>query len=233
MKTLLLWARAQSDRAVGFSLLILAGLCITVTYTKVSGTKNVGDGLSYISSGGVGGLFLLGCAATLLISADLRDGWRHLDRFEGVVANREPSTDATLLSTGLVAATVAGSALGLVVVFTGWLWASSAHDTDSAIGGLALAGAGTMVTAASAGAFLACLRRRVEGSKRRLRTELCAAATAVGGSTRADTAGVVVVEGLTRYHLPGCPALAGLDVKPRTLTQVPGALTPCGLCHAD
>jgi hypothetical protein len=231
MKTMVLWARAQNDRAVGFSLLILAGLFIIVTYTKVSGTKNVSDGLSYVASGGVGGLFLLGCAATLLISADLRDGWRHLDLFESLVANPTSSTNSVLVSTRLIGAAVVGSGLGMIAVFAGWLWASSTHDADTAMGGLARAAAGTVVTAASAGGFLVCLRRRVETSKRELRSKLRAATG--GRLAPADAAGVVVVEGLSRYHLPDCPALTGLDVRRRPIRQIPSELTPCGLCHAD
>ncbi|HEY2834067.1 MAG TPA: hypothetical protein VGJ14_16685 [Sporichthyaceae bacterium] len=54
----------------------------------------------YITTGGIGGIFLLGLGATLWISADLRDEWRKLDRIErtlsvGVVARpNEPSAGA-------------------------------------------------------------------------------------------------------------------------------------------
>ena len=76
------WLRAEWDRVAGFTLMGLGALCLLLGYLGVSDSPYVAEGLSYVMSGGIGGLFLLGAGATLLITADLHDGWRKLDRVE-------------------------------------------------------------------------------------------------------------------------------------------------------
>lgn len=76
------WLRAEWDRVAGFCLIALGALLLVLGYAGVSESPYVAEGLSYIMSGGIGGLFLLGAGATLLISADLHDEWRKLDRVE-------------------------------------------------------------------------------------------------------------------------------------------------------
>jgi hypothetical protein len=44
--------------------------------------------ISYLASGGLFGLFLLGAAATLWLSADLRDEWRKLDDIHQAVTHQ-------------------------------------------------------------------------------------------------------------------------------------------------
>jgi hypothetical protein len=79
------WLRAEWDRVAGFSLIGVGALLLVLGYHGVSRTPYVAEQLSYIVSGGVGGLFCLGLGATLLISADLHDEWRKLDRLEAAV----------------------------------------------------------------------------------------------------------------------------------------------------
>jgi hypothetical protein len=76
------WLRAEWDRVAGYTLIGLGALCLLLGYVGVSDSPYVAEGLSYVMSGGIGGLFLLGAGATLLITADLHDGWRKLDRVE-------------------------------------------------------------------------------------------------------------------------------------------------------
>ena len=76
------WLRAEWDRVAGYTLIGLGALCLLLGYLGVSDSPYVAEGLSYVMSGGIGGLFLLGAGATLLITADLHDGWRKLDRVE-------------------------------------------------------------------------------------------------------------------------------------------------------
>jgi hypothetical protein len=76
------WLRAEWDRVAGYALIGLGALCLLLGYLGVSDSPYVAEGLSYVMSGGIGGLFLLGAGATLLITADLHDGWRKLDRVE-------------------------------------------------------------------------------------------------------------------------------------------------------
>jgi|GraSoiStandDraft_14_1057315.scaffolds.fasta_scaffold392616_2 hypothetical protein len=89
-------ALVQWDR-VGGAALVLLGLgvliagCVGVSYA----TATV-DQLSYLISGGILGLFLLGLGATLWLSADLRDEWRKLDHLQASV----DALSATLASAG-------------------------------------------------------------------------------------------------------------------------------------
>ena len=70
---LLTWLRSEWDRAGGYGLIALGGLAILIGYEGVATSKYVAEDLAYVVSGGIGGLFLVGIGATLLISADLHD----------------------------------------------------------------------------------------------------------------------------------------------------------------
>ena len=87
------WLRAEWDRVAGFSLIGIGALLLVLGYHGVSQSPYVAEQLSYIASGGLGGLFCLGIGATLLISADLHDEWRKLDRLEAAVRG-EAETNA-------------------------------------------------------------------------------------------------------------------------------------------
>jgi hypothetical protein len=92
---------------------VLAGVCavagvvvLAVGWKLVSDTGYPAEQLPYMISAGVGGACLLACAATLWLSADLRDEWHKLDALDGRLQNVE-----TLLSAASngVAAPAAGS----------------------------------------------------------------------------------------------------------------------------
>jgi hypothetical protein len=87
---LMTWLRAEWDRVLGFTLIGLGGLLLVLGYLGVSDSPYVAEQLSYIASGGLGGLFLLGAGATLLILADLHDEWRKLDRVEALLSGQIP-----------------------------------------------------------------------------------------------------------------------------------------------
>ena len=84
------WLRAEWDRVLGFTLVALGAVLLMLGYLGVSNSPYVAEQLSYIVSGGLGGLFLLGAGATLLILADLHDEWRKLDRVEAILAGQIP-----------------------------------------------------------------------------------------------------------------------------------------------
>ena len=71
--------RAQWDRAAAVAALVIGMLALILGYVGISGTGFAAEQLPYIVSGGIAGLFCLGLAATLYLSADLRDEWRKLD----------------------------------------------------------------------------------------------------------------------------------------------------------
>ena len=89
MRHLASWLRSEWDRVLGFSLVALGAIFLIVAYAGVSGSPYAVDQLSYLVSGGLGGLFCLGAGATFLIAADIHDEWRKLDRVEDALRSRE------------------------------------------------------------------------------------------------------------------------------------------------
>jgi hypothetical protein len=81
--------RREWDRIAGFGAIAAGGLALVLGYVGVSGTAFPAEQLPYIISGGLGGIFLLGLGALLLLSADLRDEWRKLDRIEEQLATNQ------------------------------------------------------------------------------------------------------------------------------------------------
>jgi hypothetical protein len=73
------WVRNQWDRAVAAVAVALGLLAIVLGWVGVSGNGLPSEQIPYLASGAVLGLFLLGVAATLWLSADMRDEWRKLD----------------------------------------------------------------------------------------------------------------------------------------------------------
>jgi hypothetical protein len=82
MEFFLKWARNQWDRVGAWVAIGLGLLLLLLGWQGVSRVPFVEEQLSYLASGGLGGLFLLGVGSTLWLSADLRDEWRQLDRLE-------------------------------------------------------------------------------------------------------------------------------------------------------
>lgn len=85
MDRFLIWVRAEWDRVAGFALIVLGALALLFGYLGVRHSPYVAEELAFIISGGLGGLFLLGLGGIFLISADLRDEWRKLDRIEALL----------------------------------------------------------------------------------------------------------------------------------------------------
>ncbi|HVW33869.1 MAG TPA: hypothetical protein VHL53_15130 [Acidimicrobiia bacterium] len=100
----LTWLRAEWDRVLGFTLIALGAVLLVLGYLGVSNSPYVAEQLSYITSGGLGGLFLLGAGATLLILADLHDEWRKLDRVEAMLAGQPPFPAPVAADNGATAA---------------------------------------------------------------------------------------------------------------------------------
>jgi hypothetical protein len=73
------WVRTQWDRAAAIVLVIAGVVSLILGYIGVSGSTLPTEQLPYLSSDGLFGIFALGVAATLWLSADLRDEWRKLD----------------------------------------------------------------------------------------------------------------------------------------------------------
>lgn len=78
-KILWLIAKAQWDRTIAIGLALLAVLVLVVGWVGVASTAYPAEQLPYIISGGILGIVIMGAAATLWLSADMRDEWRKLD----------------------------------------------------------------------------------------------------------------------------------------------------------
>jgi hypothetical protein len=98
---LLTWVRTQWDRAAALVVLAIGLLALLLGWIGVSGNANVGKALPYVVSGGLLGIFLMGVAATLWLSADLRDEWRELHGIR--LALREQLDRSALPVTGRTA----------------------------------------------------------------------------------------------------------------------------------
>lgn len=97
--------RAQWDRAAALALAGTALLILLLGYVGVSGAAFVAAQLPYFISAGFFGLFLLTIAATLWLSADLRDEWRELRELRLHLVDAEPDAApraAVVAGNGLV-----------------------------------------------------------------------------------------------------------------------------------
>lgn len=76
------WLRKNPDRVGAWVAIVLGALVLYLGWDGASATAYPAEQLPYIISGGIGGALLVALGATLLLSADLRDEWRKLDRIE-------------------------------------------------------------------------------------------------------------------------------------------------------
>jgi hypothetical protein len=74
------WLRVQWDRAAAAVSFVVGLLGLLLGWTGASGVSLPSEQIPYLASDTVLGLFALGTAATLWLSADLRDEWRSLDQ---------------------------------------------------------------------------------------------------------------------------------------------------------
>jgi hypothetical protein len=77
-KVILTILRSEWDRAAALAALVLGVAAMVNGWVGVSGTAYSAEQMPYIVGGGLVGIFLLGVAAVLWLSADLRDEWRKL-----------------------------------------------------------------------------------------------------------------------------------------------------------
>ena len=80
--------RSQWDRAIAIGCAIGGAVSLLIGWIGTSGTEHVAEQMPYIVSAGFTGIFLLGIAAVMWITADLRDEWRELRRV-GTLLDRE------------------------------------------------------------------------------------------------------------------------------------------------
>jgi hypothetical protein len=95
-KVILTILRSEWDRAAALAAL-LAGVAAMVNgWVGVSGTAYSAEQMPYVVGGGLVGIFLLGVAAVLWLSADLRDEWRKLADLDDRLGRIEEARPAAL-----------------------------------------------------------------------------------------------------------------------------------------
>jgi hypothetical protein len=235
--------RAEWDWIVGFGLIAVAGVVLIVTWISVSGSRFVSDQLSYIVSGGLGGLVLLGLGAVLVVTAGLSDEWRKLNRLEDArpFPATEPRTDAAALVRRSRVVTGLGMLVAVAFLVPAWVRISGDADPKPGLGALTWAVVGLVIGGLIAALATLRVQRRIQGRKRRLFAPWAlavieppavttdAAAVVVG----ADGGGVLVAAELSRFHRPGCPAVTGIATRLVDRRGIPAELEPCDLCEAD
>jgi hypothetical protein len=227
--------RAERDRAIAYALIFAGAIGVLVCWIGVSDTPFVADQLSYIASGGIGGLFLLAFGLSLLVSADHHDEWRKLDRIEAALGLAPEATgrhtrpgEGRRAGLGVLGL---GTVCAVVIIAIGWSRASGTGDHGVSTEGITMSIGGLMVALASSAAYLLPSRQRLMRRRAHLLRGFYltdALNRTAGRPTGADA--LVVAEGLSRYHRAGCRAVDGLAVTTVTRAGLDPRLTECELC---
>ncbi|GAA0636032.1 hypothetical protein GCM10009547_45310 [Sporichthya brevicatena] len=109
---LLTWARTQWDRSLAIGALIVGLISLLIGWIGVSSTPYVSKQLPYIVSGGLLGVCLVGAAAAIWISADLRDEWREL---RGLRLMLREEFESPRLENGFIAAPAVSTSVDAAV----------------------------------------------------------------------------------------------------------------------
>lgn len=80
------WILANWDRVAAIICIALGAVALFLGWHGTSHTAYPAQQIPYVISGGIGGALLIALGAALLISADLRDEWRKLDRIERILS---------------------------------------------------------------------------------------------------------------------------------------------------
>lgn len=242
--------RAEWDRLAGYAFLLAGAVALVFGFIGVRTSADVIDEISYLVTGGIGAIFLLGVGATLLLSADLHDDFRKLHRVEekldlihqalterhpDLVVDVHPAPAVT--APGILAVrrfrrlALAGGVVAAALFVTGAISTANQSSTDHMAGSVGLALSGALVVAVAAGAMVGQLKGRLE---QRTLAALGPWLRDVGdgdGPTPGPAAEVWVVEGLALYHRAGCRALEGRAAAPRDRGALAAGARPCGLCE--
>jgi hypothetical protein len=86
---LIRWLRTQWDRATAVACAIVGLVSLILGWLGVSDATLPTEQIPYLASNGLFGIFALGVAGTLWISADLRDEWRKLEDIHSDIRARD------------------------------------------------------------------------------------------------------------------------------------------------
>jgi hypothetical protein len=241
------FVRAEWDRIAGYGFLLAGFVALIFGFVGVRNAADVIDEISYLVTGGIGAIFLLGVGATLLLSADLHDDFRKLHRVEEkldaihrALAAEHPEL-VDLLSDppggpGVLAVrrgrrlAVVGALIAAALFLAGAVATANQAGTDHLAGGIGVALSGALLAAITAGVLVGQLKGLLEQRKAvALGPWLTEATAAVAPA--ATEAQVWVVDGLRLYHRAGCRALEGRPAEARDRSALAAGARPCGLCE--
>lgn len=129
----------------------------------------------------------------------------------------------------------AGAVVGATVVLLGWWGASGSLALSTQVMWVTVGVAGVLFAGVCSTAWLVSGRRAVGQRQQQLLgawASVAAAAPAAATDDEPVTADrpIVTGSGMTRYHRPDCPLVAGKDVAPIAAPDA-AALRPCGVCR--
>jgi hypothetical protein len=93
VEPLLAWVRSEWDRVAAMVAATIGAVALLLGWIGVSGKGLPAEQIPYLVSGAILAVFAVGIAATLWLSADLRDEWRKLDEIHQVLSSLPPSAD--------------------------------------------------------------------------------------------------------------------------------------------
>ncbi len=231
--------RTGWDWLAGYALLGVGAVLVVVTWVEVSGSRFVSDELAAIASGGLGALVLLGFGSVLIVTAGLADEWRKLNRLEEALPfpiAGEPVDPAALVRRPRMVA-AAGLLLAVAFLVPAWWRISGTAQVKPGLGALAWAVVGLVAGGLIAALAIMGVQRRIQGRKRRLFVPwvlaLDSGAAPAAAVPVAGSGTVLVAAELTRFHRPGCPAVAGVAARAVDRRAVASDLEACELCEAD
>ena len=129
-----------------------------------------------------------------------------------------------------------GAVVSAVIMVIGWVHSSGSGRQGVAAEGLTLSLSGLLVALAGVAAFLMPSRSRLAARRAHLLRRFVLADAAAVTPTATSTNGasgdaVLVADGLSRYHRPGCPAVSGVATTRTARAAIGAALRPCDLCE--
>jgi hypothetical protein len=231
--------KTEWDWIAGYGLIGVAAVVLVCTWISVSGSRFISDQLSYIASGGLGGLVLLGLGAVLVVTAGLSDEWRKLNRLEEALPFpvSEPPTEASALVRRSRIVAAVGMLVAVAFLVPAWVRISGNADPKPGLGALTWAVVGLVIGGLIAALATLRVQRRIQGRKRRLFAPWAVAVsppvTLPAAVAVDEPEQVLVAAELTRFHRPGCPAVRGVATRRVDRRDIPTALEPCDLCEAD
>jgi hypothetical protein len=128
--------------------------------------------------------------------------------------------------------------LSVAFLIPTWFKVSGNADPKPGLGAVTWAIVGLVMGGLIAALATLWVQRRIQARKRLLFAPWALAATSKPAPAAEEAiveppGYVLVAPDLTRFHLPGCPAVAGLAARGVDRRKIPAQLAPCDLCEAD